>query len=533
MTAPERQATFNFWQWLNDLWGIADNAYTESDAGAFVVRSLRALLLVLLVAIFVALFFIPVAALPPLQQSVILLGGMRVYTAPTDVDRPVLPFDDAYSLLNVRLINTDSPAMLPHIEVQDEALMHEFARDAAASIIDDFPDLIGQATLFLNEYARPGQTVLYGIPSWISFESRRWLSFFLLLLTSAEIMRIVFSLTTNPYPLTEQPTEQQTPTTGNGSRRDNNRIYIVRQRMLQRFGVLRAIDINQNTVTWRTLVANFGRWFMRHWNGIFAAIAALVFFWWQPWVPYYGVMSLPSTPVMYLLTAAIAATLQKRYLRASVFFGLMPLFHQETLFLLLLWLTFLYRLDLVNFLANQMVEIFRAPFREGGNPNQNVSWMEDVTRFVRRRTAEEQEENRLLSPLAYLSVALLPYLIWNFLTLAYENDLPFAHIVQLVGNFISRVLRSAPYDPNLYDVQNWRLTLQQAGYWISPLVFLIFFGAIILGGLFFIVQYLWWNNLNSAAIRRRELGYLLVEHSITSRHLWWVFFFGYFLVQTL
>lgn len=510
MMERDRGTTFNIWQLLGEYRYQVDLAYRRTDFGAFIIRSIMALLLVF-----------------------VILAAKQIFS-----HAPIPPFRDELRLLDVPLYtamytrSADEDGRIPYIEVQDEALMYIFAHDAAASLVQDFPNQLGQVTLFLNEFARPGQTLLYGIPSWFNFEARRWLSFFLLLLTSAEIVRIVFSLTTKPYTLTERMGETPDTQTPTGSPRERLWVYAARYRWLRRIRRLRTSDIVAGEMTWRTPFANGIRLFMRHWNGILAATAALLFFWWQPWVAYYGVMSLPSTPVMYLLTAAIAAVLQKRYQRASIFFGLLPLFHQEALFLLLLWLTFLYRLDLTNFVANQLVEIFRAPFREGGNPNEHASWMEDATQFIRKKTAEEQEAQRLRSPLAYLGIALLPYLAWNFLTLAYENDLPFAHLVQLVGNFISGILQTAPYDANLYNPQSWRLTLDHAGFWVSPPIYLLFFAALIFGGLFFLVQYNWWRRQETNE-RHRELAYLLVEHSVSSRHLWWVFFFGYFLVQTL
>ncbi len=464
--STENHFPANLWYFTRDLAEATVHSFEQRGFIPFVIRSLLASLVI---AVLFAVFM--------------LFPGSRFPIAATDFSDQIAAVCDREGQAA-----EDAPSVLclPYVEAQEEVVQHFVARDAARALLADFPDNFGQINLFLDEFARPAHTVFYGIPSFFAFDWRRHFSLFLLLLTTAELIRIVWSLTVDRRKIVA---DQREPSAGDGR-----------------------------------------RWL----GGFLTVIVAVVLFWWQPWVSYYGAMSLPATPLMYVLTAAVAAVLQRRFMRASLFFGLMPLLHHETIFLLLLWLLYLYRLELLHFFSHQLVEIFRAPFTEhdGSPPTRYLGWLEDAREAIGKENREEQEEHKLASPLTYVVASLLPYLIWNFLLLAYTNDLPMRRVVIFVGNLLSPIFGRAPYQDTLYQPLGWNILLDHVGNWVGAIVAALFIGALVFSGTLFLAHYRWWRSQDTH-LRRRELAYLLLDHSISSRYTWWYFFLGYFIIQTL
>ena len=363
-----------------------------------------------------------------------------------------------------------SPAQqtLPLIEVQDEVTHYMYARDALQP--GNFVRLV------LDEWGRPGNLLTYLIPSQFSLSSRRIVSVVLLILTTAEATSLALTLFTRTR-----------------DAEDDN-----------------SAAANQSTSGWRD-------WFVP----LVLFLTVPIFLWLQPWYLYYGSQSLTQVPFMFFLTAAVTAWVQGRYIAATFFFSLLPITRHEALPLLVLWLIYLYRRAILRFVGSVLIEIFNPP---GGDTAGQRKWLtncenldqlnlmpDDLSEEETRLAKREQGRN------GYAFFSLLPYVIWNFGSLAYRNGMP---LQSLFGDQSNPAYQGESFASFFIAVQNW------TGLVVMP----IFVAAIIYGVLLALALLI--QQLRSDNVNMSDLFCQLVKRpGLWERYTWWTFYAAFFAIH--
>lgn len=347
--------------------------------------------------------------------------------------------------------------LFPPLLLQDEITHYFFARDSIEGFSLYPINLIGEPDQFvqlaIDEWGRPGNTLTYALASQFGIGGRRFLSIILLILTSAEAIAIARVL---------------------GKSDD---------------GVPQGANL------------------------IFAYLLLPIMLWIQPWFFYYGSQSLTQIPFMYFLTAGVAAWLHGRYRRAAFFFSLLPITRHEALPLLFIWIIYLYRKQLYDFVQNLVLEIFHT---EEVPPSDSQIYTESGKGIQRRWL--------------HVLAILLPYLLWNLFSLAYRNHAPFFTLLGDQGNAA-------------YETQNISLFFIAAQEWIGPFVFPFFLASATLAGMLAIIQYQKWHikflDDDSREDAREERYKFLTSPDVyekppvLSRYIWWSLYLAYFLIHAV
>ncbi|MEM9953279.1 MAG: hypothetical protein AAF846_16860 [Chloroflexota bacterium] len=310
--------------------------------------------------------------------------------------------------------------------------------------------------LALDEWGRPGNTLTYALPSALGFMLRRWLSVILLILTTVETIWIFQALSRSK----------------------------------------KTSEIKRG-VKW------------------FSYIAIPLLLWSQPWFFYYGVQSLTQVPFMYFLTAGVSAWLFGRYRRATFFFSLMPITRHESLPLLLIWLVYLYRREITNFVLDNL----------NGVLDLNLKQPDDLPK--------NPKQDYLNNRWKLLLITISPYLTWNFGSLAFRNGSPAQSLIDSQGEIA-------------YEAQNFELFFIGASEWMGPWVLVLFISSIVLSAM---LGYIHWTYITAIRphkiddrnpieeIKKHPIIGLLKQrdaHKTTtplSRYTWWLFYLGYFLIH--
>ncbi|GAB5491870.1 MAG: hypothetical protein Phog2KO_20850 [Phototrophicaceae bacterium] len=353
---------------------------------------------------------------------------------PISIPTPYFEFD------NESFNNVEFPSYL----LQDEITHYFYAREVFSGGLSQFVQLA------LDEWARPGNTLMYALPSSLGFIMRRVLSAVLLILTTVETIWI-FQALSRPKKMSK---------------------------------VSKPVRI-------------------------FSYFAIPILLWSQPWFFYYGMQSLTQVPFMYFLTAGVSAWLFGRYRRATFFFSLMPITRHESLPLLLIWLVYLYRRETFGFVLN------------------NLNGVLDIDLQQPNERAKDPKQYYLKDRWKLIIIALIPYAIWNFGSLAFRNSFPLQSLTESRSEIA-------------YEAQNFELFFIAAGEWMGPFVLILFLSAIVLLA---ILGYVQWTYITAIRphkdVKKNPLLIFIKQrdaHLMTtplSRYLWWTFYLGYFLIHVV
>lgn len=356
--------------------------------------------------------------------------------------------------------NTINGEVYPPFLLHDELTHYFYARDTLGNLTDNSYSLQSFGweqfiQLASDEWGRPGNTLIYTIPSRLGFMERRFLALAFLILTSTYAILIAQSLVMK-----------------------EDKLHSVYRRICY--------------------------------------ILVPLFLWAQPWYFYYGAQSLTQVPFMFFLTIAVFFWLNGRYAPAAFFFGLMPLTRHESLPLLFIWIIYLYRKPLFIFFRNLAQTIIKD---------------DTQTKLI------ENKEPELRSRWKYILFMFFPYILWNAVSLAYRNDAPFRSLYNSTGEAA-------------YQAQNFTLFFTAALEWMGPFVAFVFITSSMIAGILAYMKFQTWLKKFQISLdndperearleAKKSLDNFLFsadkkdETNILSRHIWWLFYFTYFVIHIL